>query len=165
MVTGLFSEGSGAKGCPGSGCLPVSRVWATNPNAAWRSKQPSLWPPIAPTPHQTLPRAPPDTHRRLPVAPLIADQRGDGESPVSIRWGYGDERAAGDATTSNRGAYAWLRRRRPRINTPAKNQRVGARGFGRMGSLNSRPTADRSSSPSKGSSRTQSAPASSSRGS
>ncbi len=42
MVTGLFSEGSGARGCPGSGRLPVSRVSVTHPNPAWHPKQPSL---------------------------------------------------------------------------------------------------------------------------
>ncbi len=54
MVTGLFSEGSGARGCPGSGRLPVSRASAVHPNPAWRAKQPSLWPPIPPTLHQTV---------------------------------------------------------------------------------------------------------------
>src|ERR1035441_9782303 len=72
---------------------------------------------------------------------------------------------AAGGTGVNGGAYAWLRRRRPRISTPAKNQRLEGKCSSRVGSRNSRPTAEVSSSPSKGSSRTQSAPASSSRGS
>ena len=84
MVTGLFSEGSGAGGCPGSGRSPVSRVLATHPNPAWRPKQPSLRPPIPATRHQTLPRAPPEPPRSLPVAPLIPNQRCYGEAPVGL---------------------------------------------------------------------------------
>ena len=85
MVTGLFSEGSGARGCPGSGRLPVSRASAVHPNPAWRAKQPSLWPPIPPTLHQTVLRAAPEPHRSLTVVPLIRI-RG---TTARLRWGYG----------------------------------------------------------------------------
>src|ERR1039458_2424311 len=67
--------------------------------------------------------------------------------------------AAGGAGV-NGGAYACLRRRRPRTSTPAKNQRLEGRCSSRVGTCNSRPTAEVSSSSSKGSFRKQSAPAS-----
>ena len=60
--TRLFSEGSGFRRCPGSGRLRVSRVSATPPNAAWRPKQPSLWPPF-PSPRTRSSRGP---RRSLP---------------------------------------------------------------------------------------------------
>jgi hypothetical protein len=47
VVTGPFSEESGAGGCRSSGRWPVPRVWATHPNPAWRPKQPSFWPPFS----------------------------------------------------------------------------------------------------------------------
>jgi len=87
MVTGPFSGESGAGRCRSSGRWPVPRVWATHPNPAWRPKQPSFWPPFPPTLHRTLLRAAPHPPRRLAVAPLIRDQRGDGESPANLRRG------------------------------------------------------------------------------
>ena len=45
---------------------------------------------VPPTPRPTLPRASPETHRSLPVAPLIGDKRCYGEAPVCLRWGNGD---------------------------------------------------------------------------
>jgi hypothetical protein len=57
--------GSGAKRCPGSGPLPVSRVSATHPNPAWHPKPSSLWPPVPPTLHPTLPRDAPEPPGRL----------------------------------------------------------------------------------------------------
>jgi hypothetical protein len=74
-------EGSRAKRCPGSGRLPVSRVWATHPNPAWHPKQPSLWPSIPPTPHQTVPRAAPEP----PRSTSDSNQRYYGEAPVGLR--------------------------------------------------------------------------------
>jgi hypothetical protein len=51
MVTGLSSEESVARRCPGSRPLPVSCVSVTHPNSAWHPRQPSLpLAPIAPTP-------------------------------------------------------------------------------------------------------------------
>ena len=82
MVTGLFSERSGASRCPGSGRLPVSRVSATHPNPAWRV---SLWPRIPPTLHQTVLRAAPEPARSLTVVPLIQIRGITGR----LRRGYG----------------------------------------------------------------------------
>ena len=93
MVTGLFTAGSSARRCPGSGPLPVSRASAIHPNPAWRPKQPSLRPPVPPTPHQTIPRTPPEPHRST----LDPDRGYYGEAPVALRWGYGDQRAVRDA--------------------------------------------------------------------
>jgi len=87
MVTGRFSGESGAGRRRSSGRWPVPRVWATHPNPAWRPKQPSFWPPFPPTLHRTVLRASPEPPRRLAVAPLIRDQRGDGESPANLRRG------------------------------------------------------------------------------
>jgi hypothetical protein len=75
MITGLFSEGSGARRCTGSRRLPVSRVSATHPNPAWRPKQPNLWSSIAPTLHQTVLRAAPEPRRSLTVVRLMRKER------------------------------------------------------------------------------------------
>jgi hypothetical protein len=85
MVTGPFSEGSGARRCPGSGRLPIARVWATHPNPAWRPKQPSFWPAVPPNRHRTALRAAPHPPRSLAVVPLIRI-RG---TTARLRGGYG----------------------------------------------------------------------------
>jgi hypothetical protein len=85
MVTGLFSEGSGARRCISSRRLPVTGVSATHPNPAWRPKQPSCWPPNRPALHQTVLWAAPGPRRGLTVAPLIRI-RG---ATVRLWWGYG----------------------------------------------------------------------------
>jgi hypothetical protein len=99
MVTGLLSEGSGARRCPGCGRWPVSRVWATHPNPAWRPKQSSLWPAIAPILHQTVLRAAPEPPRSLPVAPLIRIRGATGR----LRWGSG---GAMEVSAGGRGRYS-----------------------------------------------------------
>ena len=66
----------------------------THPDPAWRPKQPSRWPPIPPTLHQTLARHAPETHRGT----SIPDQRYYGESPVRLRR-Y--ERAVGGRRSSH----------------------------------------------------------------
>jgi hypothetical protein len=42
---------------------PAKRASATHPNPAWHPKPSSLWPPVPPTLHQTLPRDAPKTPR------------------------------------------------------------------------------------------------------
>jgi hypothetical protein len=61
-------EESRAQRCPGSGPLPISRASATHPHPACRPEQPSLWPPVSPTLHQTLPRPAPEPHRSTSVS-------------------------------------------------------------------------------------------------
>ena len=101
MVTGLSSEGSGASGsgarpCPGSRPGPVPRGSATSPNPAWRPKPLSLWPPIPPTLHRTLPRASPEPPHSTSNPGLEVLWGGSGGDPMGLRR---DERAVGDAVT------------------------------------------------------------------
>jgi len=58
-----WPEGSRAERCPGSGPLPAGRVSATHPNPAWHPKPSSLWLPLPPILHPTLPRAVPEPPR------------------------------------------------------------------------------------------------------
>jgi hypothetical protein len=64
---------------------PVSHVSTPHPNPARHPRQPSLWSPIPPTLHPTVPRAPPEPHRST----LDPDRGYYGEAPVRPRWGYG----------------------------------------------------------------------------
>ena len=52
-----WPEGSRSQRCPGSGPLPVFRVSAAHPKPAWHPEPSSLWPPVPPTLHQTVPGA------------------------------------------------------------------------------------------------------------
>ena len=90
----LKGAGQPPGGCPGSDSLPVSSVRATLLDPVWRPKPLSLWPPIAPTLRQTLPRASPEPRRRLPVAPLIGYQRCYGEAPARLRRDSGGARVS-----------------------------------------------------------------------
>lgn len=58
-------EGSRGKRCPGSGPLPVFRALAYHPIPAWRPKRSSLWPPVPPPLHQSVPRPAPEPHRSM----------------------------------------------------------------------------------------------------
>src|ERR1039457_180210 len=75
-------------GAPALALCPFPRVSASPPNPAWRRKQPSFWPPIPPTLHQTLPRDAPETPRRP------SDPRSEG------RWGV-----SGGATEVGAGGW------------------------------------------------------------
>src|ERR1035441_8420829 len=71
-------------------CQAVSRLWPfTRLPCLGDPSGPSLAPqtaePLAPLFLQPCTGPSRETPRRLPVAPLIPDQRGDGESPVGLR--------------------------------------------------------------------------------
>jgi hypothetical protein len=101
-------EGSCAKRCPGSGALTVCRVSATHPNPAWHPKQPSLWPLFL----QTCTTPSREPHRSLTVAPLIGDQRGDGEAPGRSAGGSGagweEPGARGSAVLGRQAGFGWV---------------------------------------------------------
>jgi len=63
----------------------------SRPSLAPRKPRPCT--PIGLTLRQTIPRASPDTRRRLAVAPLIGDKRCYGESPARPRRDYGGRTA------------------------------------------------------------------------
>ena len=54
-------------------------------NSAWHPKQPSLWPPIAPPLHKSLPRASPEPRRILTVDNNVIY----GEDTARLRWDSG----------------------------------------------------------------------------
>src|ERR1035437_1415284 len=76
-------------GAPALALCPFPRVSATPPNPAWHPKQPSFWPPIPPTLHQTVPRTPPEPHHSITVVPLIRDPRYYDEAPGGLGGSYG----------------------------------------------------------------------------
>jgi hypothetical protein len=68
---------------------PFTASWSASRTQLGTFEQPSLWPPIPPTLHETILRASPDPRRRLAVVPLIREQRYYGESPARVRRGHG----------------------------------------------------------------------------